>query len=180
MGPTWGPPGSCRPQMDPKLAPWTLLLGHINKSKLHRNVLPRLQCRPASENACPCLGQNHKVKRSNIGKNYPDSYVHGANMEPTWVLLAPDGPHVAPMNIAIRVMRLMIRNNQLHPFSIIYVPQIKWFWKNRSGSKLVRLMVCGLTAPNHYLNQCWFIINEGIHMSIISQEVLTGNMYSEI
>ena len=25
MGPTWGPPGSCRPQMEPMLAPWTLL-----------------------------------------------------------------------------------------------------------------------------------------------------------
>ena len=28
MGPTWGPPGSCRPQMCPTLAPWTLLSGH--------------------------------------------------------------------------------------------------------------------------------------------------------
>ena len=28
--------------------------------------------------------------------------VHGANMGPTWVLSAPDGTHVAPMNIAIR------------------------------------------------------------------------------
>ena len=28
MGPTWGPPGSCRPQMGPTLAPWTLLPGH--------------------------------------------------------------------------------------------------------------------------------------------------------
>ena len=27
MGPTWGPPGSCRPQMVPMMAPWTLLLG---------------------------------------------------------------------------------------------------------------------------------------------------------
>ena len=26
MGPTWGPPGPCRPQMDSMLAPWTLLL----------------------------------------------------------------------------------------------------------------------------------------------------------
>ena len=25
MGPTWGPPGSCRPQMGPMLAQWTLL-----------------------------------------------------------------------------------------------------------------------------------------------------------
>ena len=32
----------------------------------------------------------------------PDSKVHGANMEPTWVLSAPDGPHVGPMNLAIR------------------------------------------------------------------------------
>ena len=27
MGPTWGPPGSCRPQMGPMLAPWNLLSG---------------------------------------------------------------------------------------------------------------------------------------------------------
>ena len=27
MGPKWGPPGSCRPQMDLMLAPWTLLPG---------------------------------------------------------------------------------------------------------------------------------------------------------
>ena len=28
MGPAWGPPGSCRPQMGPMLAPWTLLTGY--------------------------------------------------------------------------------------------------------------------------------------------------------
>ena len=33
----------------------------------------------------------------------PDSKVHGANMGPTWVLSAPDGPHVGPMNLAIMV-----------------------------------------------------------------------------
>ena len=37
--------------------------------------------------------------------NYcPDSKVHGVNMGPTWVLSAPDGPHVGPMNLAIRVV----------------------------------------------------------------------------
>ena len=35
---------------------------------------------------------------------YPDSKVHGANIRPTWVLSAPDGPHVCPMNLAIRVV----------------------------------------------------------------------------
>ena len=32
---------------------------------------------------------------------YPENKVHGANMGPTWVLSAPDGPHVGPMSIAI-------------------------------------------------------------------------------
>ena len=31
----------------------------------------------------------------------PDSKVHGANKGPTWVLSAPDGPHVGPMDLAI-------------------------------------------------------------------------------
>ena len=32
----------------------------------------------------------------------PDSKVYGANMGPTWVLSSPCGPHVGPMNFAIR------------------------------------------------------------------------------
>ena len=28
MGPSWGPPGSCRPQMGPILVPWTLQSGY--------------------------------------------------------------------------------------------------------------------------------------------------------
>ena len=31
----------------------------------------------------------------------PDIKVHGANMGPTWILSAPDGPRVGPMNFAI-------------------------------------------------------------------------------
>ena len=31
----------------------------------------------------------------------PDSKIHGTNMGPTWVLSAPDGPHVGLMNLAI-------------------------------------------------------------------------------
>ena len=32
----------------------------------------------------------------------PESKVHGAHRRPTWVLSAPDGPHVGSMNLAIR------------------------------------------------------------------------------
>ena len=33
MRPTWDPPGSCRPQMGPMLAPWTLLSGESQKPR---------------------------------------------------------------------------------------------------------------------------------------------------
>ena len=39
MGPTWGPPGSCRPQMGLMLAPWTLLSGPSSYLK----ITPRIQ-----------------------------------------------------------------------------------------------------------------------------------------
>ena len=38
-----------------------------------------------------------------ILSKFPDSKVLGVNMGPTWVLAAPDGPHVGPMNLAMRV-----------------------------------------------------------------------------
>ena len=47
----------------------------------------------------------------------PDSKVHGANMGPTWVLSAPDGPHVGPMNFALR---------DIPAFGIYYVPWHEW------------------------------------------------------
>ena len=40
--------------------------------------------------------------------DYPNSKVHGANMGPIWVLWAPDGPHVGPMNLAIWVLLWMV------------------------------------------------------------------------
>ena len=42
---------------------------------------------------------------SGITGSLPDSKVHVANMGPNWVLAAPGGPNVGPMNLAIRVVR---------------------------------------------------------------------------
>ena len=39
MGPTWGPPGSCRPQMGSMLAPWTLLSVISSHRMLLRSLL---------------------------------------------------------------------------------------------------------------------------------------------
>ena len=35
--------------------------------------------------------------------NFPDSKVHAANMGLTWDRQGPGGPHVGPVNLAIRV-----------------------------------------------------------------------------
>ena len=55
----------------------------------------------------------HLLNLSNIvvesptdGHYFPDSKVHRANIGPTWVLSAPDRPHVGPMNLALRVAPL--------------------------------------------------------------------------
>ena len=59
---------------------------------------------------CPTLWSQAKCKSGNLSHNlpvhhFPDSKVHGANMGSTWVLSVPDGPHVGPMNFAIRAYR---------------------------------------------------------------------------
>ena len=33
-------------------------------------------------------------------------------------------------------------------------------WRHKSGSKLAHVIACCLTAPSHYLKQCWLIISK--------------------
>ena len=61
---------------------------------------------------CVILNNGHSLPQS-WNFQFPDSKVHGANMGPTWVLSAPDGPHVGPMNLAIRAgMTPVLRHKQ--------------------------------------------------------------------
>ena len=41
-----------------------------------------------------------------------------------------------------------------------------WIWLQRPGSTLAYVMVCCLTAPSHYLNQCWLITGEVLWHSL--------------
>ena len=58
----------------------------------------------------------HGVSVINI--TYPDNKVHEANMGPTWVLSAPDGPHVVPMNLAIWVPAIMYNESAEPPLHL--------------------------------------------------------------
>ena len=56
-------------------------------------------------------------------------------------------------------------------------------WRWRSWSTLIQVMACCLTAPSHYLNQCWLIISKVLwHSSedIIIRRFEDTNQYSKI
>ena len=55
--------------------------------------------------------------------------------------------------------------------------------RHRTGSTLDQVMACWLTAPSHYLNQCWFIISKVLwHSSedIIKRRFKNTNQKSKI
>ena len=51
----------------------------------------------------------------------PDSKIHVANMGPTWVLSDPDGPHVGPMNLALREIIIVVHQGVV-PISLEQKP----------------------------------------------------------
>ena len=90
------------------------------------------------------------------GHRDPDSKVHGANMGPTWVLSAPDEPHVGPTNLAIRGDQCkmtdicpMQENSKHVPFTNLY-PSSAMFLGSMSTkhSGLIHVQPC-----QHYIVQ---------------------------
>ena len=45
-------------------------------------------------------------------------------------------------------------------------------WWHKTGSILVQLMACCLTAPSHYLNQSWLLIHSVVFHRAVSHEML--------
>ena len=80
MGPTWGPPGSCRPQMGPMLAPWTLQSGYLTDIGI-RVWLPQCQWRNSQSVAITKAKQNPKNAKYThnvLGiQSYPYNTVQG-------------------------------------------------------------------------------------------------------
>ena len=132
MGPTWGPSGSCRPQMSPMWAPWTLL------SKLSSNLWRLTMTGPNRwqeitwSNYVPVDRHIYaSPELKSLSKyRFPDSKVHGANMGTIWVLSAPDEPYVGPVNLAIKVIIQFVKINN----------DCSWMWQNWSREIMV---TCG-------------------------------------
>ena len=88
----------------------------------------------------------------------PDNKVHVANMGSTWVLSVPDGPHVGPMNLAIRVL---IMNDATSRSGIDEAIQHHWVpgpfsFMSIGGTKLIENIV-NLWISCHYGNNAWAV-----------------------
>ena len=106
--PTWGPPGSCWPQMGPMLAPWTLLSRVLYTNAMYHwpvqigLVLGVQDCISSFLWHWPTTTSYRPILHWTVSINNHDSKgQHGANMGPIWDRQDPGGPHVGPMNFAI-------------------------------------------------------------------------------
>ena len=58
-----------------------------------------------------------------INCDMPNNKVRGLNMGLAWVLSAPDGPHVGPMNLAIRDD---MKNYKSQPTDVLTKRTVRW------------------------------------------------------
>ena len=85
-----------------------------------------------------CSLSNWQKFKASIGR-VPDNKVHGANMGPTWVLSAPDGPHIGSRNLAIRghTGDIFLRksffyaSSEMKPLNLVYRWIKNGVWCNR-------------------------------------------------
>ena len=73
---------------------------------------------------------------------YPDSKFHVAHMGPTWVLSAPGGPHVGPMNVAIRVVGSHVMSPTDSPAATMLEPTFFCCHWHREATPVIMLLPC--------------------------------------
>ena len=86
------------------LAKWKNLSGESTKQDITHGIFPN---HPSPTICIMCLCFFKYWHLLVTLRTYPDSKVYGGHIGPTWVLSAPNGPHVGPMNLAIRVVNSM-------------------------------------------------------------------------
>ena len=74
------------------------------------------------------------------------------------------------------ITRSCISFPDCRPFTVVFnsLRHTDAIWRHGFESTFVKVMACCLTAPIHYLNQCWRAINEILWHS------LQGNTYTNI
>ena len=86
-------------------------------------------------------------------QNCLESKVHGANMGPTWVLSAQDGPHVGPMNFAIRVVIC-----QMYAMKIYFASAYQGANWHAEAWNIKLLRMVSVTSISYAANACVVIV----------------------
>ena len=89
---------------------------------------------------CLCHFGAHFPHNFTVVHTFPDSKIHGAYMGPTWGQQDPGGPHVGPMNLAIRVI--------LHEFSRRLTMKHRSAIDRRIGQPLIE--ACDIIISPHF------------------------------
>ena len=80
----------------------------------------------------------------------PDSKVHGAYMGPTWGRQGPGGPHVGPMNLAIRGGRLLQRvREEYQPEIPLISGYFSWLKQNYRKKICTKCFILGIIDQNY-------------------------------
>ena len=134
-------------------------LGYAGHIAMQQNATHHMQCiiEIFAHTMCYHIPWWKTMERRYLYWNDSDSKVHGANMGPTWVLSAPDGPHVSPMNFVIwGTLSLVTQyHHQVGIFNgtaVTYHPATSTFIYIRYWLSLIRLIptlytlitLCGL------------------------------------
>ena len=106
---------------------WHAIKGHIIIKGCSRTGTKGVASHPQPPYwlCCNCILYGAYMFYHTIKKTIPDSKDHGANMGPTWILSAPGGTHIGPMNLAIRDV---LNNSQVQQLISIFVchPVFPW------------------------------------------------------
>ena len=94
----------------------------------------------------------------------PDSKVRGANMGPTWVLSAPDGPHFGPTDLAIWGLLPCEHPGGKHPCYTPFSLYRKQIYQHPSLFNINHTLNCKEKCTSIHLQKpwishiCWIII----------------------
>ena len=143
MGPTWGPPGTVSPRWAPCWSHEPCYQGCVEFPHLY--------------------SANHTAAEQSI-----------AGRQSGHVSYPTEGPTATGLWLwsSLSHQRLWSYRNgtccsgdnccnyltDTHPLNSLWPSDATW--RHGSGSTLAQVMACCLTAPSHYLNQCWLIISK--------------------
>ena len=110
-----------------------------------------------------CVLKVHKVQANGVPKMWPDNrnlkfskrFYTSQTMNFSWY-------RHSSLTIGDKICLYVSSINSLWPGDAI--------WRHGTRSTLAQVMACCLTAPSHYLSQCWLIIREvySIHLGRLS------------